>query len=145
MTISPDANSVAVREPAATTADIQLYRAMQIEDDGNPRIGPNHLGFRIGTDIHPDDNGNVRPETGGMSVTPNDPIDLPFHRRPIALGGTSKWPVWWINERKLTANLRYRPEPYKTTHGFVEPSDLMSIVNYQGAIEGTALSWILHA
>ena len=118
---------------------------MAREDDGNPRIAANHLGIRVGTDIQPDDDRNVRPGTGGMSVTPNDPMDLHQHVRPVELGGTGKRPVWWINDEKLPVNLNYRPDPRSRTHGFVEPSDLMSIEDYQEAIEGTAPNWSLYA
>lgn len=143
MTISP-ANS-AETGSSTTIVDTQLFRAMAREVNGNPRIAPAHLGIRIGTDIEPDDDGNVRPETGGMSVTPNDPMDLPQHRRPAELGGTGKWPVWWIHDGKLPVSLNYRPDPRSRTHGFVEPSDLMRLENYQGSIEGTAPNWSLYA
>jgi len=143
MTTNPEANGP--EAGASTTADdTQLFRGMAKAGDGNPRIAPNHLGVRIGADIQPDGDSNVRPNTGGMSVTPNDPMDLPQHRRPAELAGTSRWPVWWIHDRKLPAMLNYRPDPRSRTHGFVEPRTTMNLDDYQAAIAGTAPTWTLY-
>ena len=130
---------------SVTAVDTQLFRAMAKAEDGNPLIAPNHLGVREGLDIEPNADLNVRPKTGGMSVTPNDPMDLPQHRRPVELGGTSKWHVWWIHDGKLPSTLSYRPDPRSSTHGFVEPSNIMSLNDYQSAIAGTAPTWTLYA
>jgi hypothetical protein len=128
----------------SAVTDTQLFRAMEQANNGNPRIAPNHLGVRLGDDIEPDAKGNVRPNIGGMSVTPNDPMDLPLHRRPPELGGTSNRHVWWINDRKLPITLNYRPDPRSRTHGFIEPSGVMSFNDYEAAITGTASNWTFY-
>ncbi len=122
----------------------QLFRAMAKAEDGNPRIADNHLGVRVPTDIQPDVDSNVTPNTGGMSVTPYDPMDLPQHRRPAELGGTSKWPVWWIHDGKFPASLSFRADPRNRKHGFIEPSMVMRLDNYRAAIENTASTWALY-
>lgn len=134
----------ALDETSTATGDSQLFRAMQQAEGGSPRIAPNHLGVRIPNDIQPDTAGNVIPNTGGMSVTPHDPMDLPLHRLPLELGGTSRWPVWWILDGKLPATLAFRPDPRRRTHGYVEPSAVMSLAQYQAGIEGTAPTWNLY-
>ncbi len=48
-------------------------------DPSRPRCGPDarSLGVRVHQDIKPDDKGDVHPETGGMSVSLDDPMNLP--------------------------------------------------------------------
>ena len=60
-----------------------LYRAMA-DDSGMPLIDSFHLGVRTSgprVDIVVDATGTVHPNTGGMSVTPDDPMGLPRHRK----------------------------------------------------------------
>ena len=83
----------------------------------------------------------VHPQTGGMSVAPDTPMNLPLHRRPAELGGTGKDPVWSIKESQLGPSLSYRPDPDLEGHGFVEPAFPMSLGDYVGALEGTAGLW----
>lgn len=129
----------ALDDPAGTL----LYRAMDIGADGRPRVHPDHLGVRVNIDIEPDGQSRVRPGTGGMSVTPNDPSDLPRPHRPPELGGTGKRPVWHIAEPQLPSDLVYRPDPRKRTHGFVEPRDLMEFSKYEAAVISTGPAWSL--
>lgn len=86
--------------------------------------------------------GLVHPDTGGMSVTPNDPAGLPPHRRPPGMGGTGKDPVYCLSEACLGDRLKYRPDPGKSdTHGFVEPREPMTLEEYLKALSDTAGSW----
>jgi hypothetical protein len=84
----------------------------------------------------------VRPETGGMSVSPDDPMRLPAFRRPPAMGGTGKDPVFCISEECLGQSLRYRPDPQRPNeHGFIEPSKPMTLDEFQKALADTVRSW----
>ncbi len=86
--------------------------------------------------------GMVHPDTGGMSVSPFSPTNLPRHRRPPSFGGTGKDPVYSIDDKHLGRSLRYRPDPANPTgHGFVEPASIISFDDYQDAIARTAAAW----
>lgn len=125
----------------------QLFRSMKEGEEGQPQIGPSarQLGVRTEgpkPDIPIDAQGMVHPETGGMSVSPHDPMGLPEHRRPPSLGGTGKDPVFSMNSQSLPEGLQYRPDPRSPqTHGFIEPSGPMSIEEYQRLLGSTASSW----
>lgn len=100
------------------------------------------LGARVPLDITPDEQGKVLPESGGMSVTPDDPAFLPVHLRPKALGGQGKLPVFRVQVAALGALLTYRPDPRTPDrHGFVEPVRVMLLDAYQAALAATAPSW----
>lgn len=79
-----------------------LFRAMKQDSAGQPVCADTArgLGARVPpadpADIVPDRGGDVHPETGGMSVTPGDPMGLPVHRRPPELQGWGKDPVFEI-------------------------------------------------
>ncbi|MCC7071013.1 MAG: hypothetical protein IT383_06815 [Deltaproteobacteria bacterium] len=107
---------------------------------GHPEIGPSArmLGVRGGIDI-PVERGLVRPGTGGMSVAPETPINLPRHRRPPGLGGSGKDPVWCIGQSCLGPSLRFRRD--SPTHGVVEPSRVMTIGEYEAALAETLGGW----
>src|SRR6266542_53264 len=86
-----------------------VYRAMREDAAGGPAIGPTArtLGVRPAVDV-PVSSGQVRPNTGGMSVAPDRPENLPFLRRPAAYGGAGKDPVWGISLDKLGGALQFR-------------------------------------
>ena len=133
-------------EFAAAEDGLPLYRSMRVAEDGLPEVAPTArtLGARPGTDadIVVDAEGNVHPGTGGMSVSPNDPMNLPSHRRPPDLGGTGKDPVWCISSCNLGPDLQYRPDPKDPLgHGFVEPSRTMTLAEYQRALAETRTRW----
>jgi hypothetical protein len=93
-------------------------------------------------DIVPDERGQVRPESGGMSVTPDDPALLPVHLRPKTLGGQGKLPVFRIHVAALGALLAYRADPTRPDrHGFVEPIRVMLLDAYQAALAATPPRW----
>ncbi len=122
----------------------ELFRGMREDANGVPEIceSSRGLGIRPGFDvpvIHPSD--LVGPGQGGMSVSPDDPRSLPYFRRPPALGGTSKDPVWRILETDLGTDLQYRPDPARPGHGFVEPNWPMTLAEYQRALARTQHQW----
>lgn len=52
----------------------------------------------------------VLPRQGGMSVAPNDPLNLQRHRRPASLGGIGRDPVWYIEADDLGPDLDFRQD-----------------------------------
>ncbi len=119
-----------------------LFRSMEKQED-HPRVGTDarSLGVRPGPDIEVDDLGIVRPGAGGMSVSPENVVNLPTHRRPPSWGGTGKDPVWRITEDELGQHLAYRSDPLDPKHGFVEPAGTMQFNDYQEAIHATRELW----
>ncbi len=121
-----------------------LYRAMREAPEGRPASGPTGrtLGVRPHIDIPVDSSDRVHPGTGGMSVAPDAPTNLPRHRRPPEHGGTGKDPVWGMQEGDLGPHLRYVSDDVLTpTHGVVEPVVPMAYEAYQRVLEGTAPYW----
>lgn len=120
-----------------------LFRAMA-NDGGAPLVGPGHLGVRTSgdrCDIKADATGSVHPETGGMSVTPDSPMDLPLHRKPRSLLGTGTRPVWCIASSHVAGHLAIRQD--RPTHWLIEPSSSMELSVFQEALADTAPRWIL--
>ena len=103
-------------------------------------VGPTArtLGVRPGDDI-PVVAGRVSPGTGGMSVVPDNPMNLPDHRRPVPLGGTGKDPIWGIDRGSLGGDVVYRQD--KPTHGLFEPAREMSLDEFQEALADLASRW----
>ena len=122
-----------------------LFRAMKGTVEGLPEIGSSTrtLGVRPGIDVpvlHAKD--MLRPAQGGMSVSPSDPFNLPYFRRPPEFGGTGRDSIWHINDYDLGPELNYRPDPSNPhTHGFVEPLHPMTLVDYQNALVSTQGLW----
>jgi len=132
-----------------------IYRVMTV-DGKCPLVADTArgLGVRIGggtnTDIPVDSNGNVAPNTGGMSVAPRWQ-DLPLHRIPRRLRnivpsavGNDKDACWRMGdgpfvEDAVADGLMLRPD--RTAHGNVEPSETMSLVRYRGFIAATREVW----
>lgn len=122
----------------------QIFRAMK-EDDGHPQLGTSSstLGVRRDTDIPVNDDGTVRPGTGGMSATPDDPRLLPQSRRPRGLaGGTGRDPVWRFDLGERQATVAYEQDG--PGHGVVEPSDEMAFRDYVDGVWATAVKWVRH-
>jgi hypothetical protein len=120
-----------------------LYRSMKAAPDGRPELGPSArtLGARPEDDILVVAN-IVRPGTGGMSVAPGAPRNLPRHRRPPELNGVGRDPVWQVGEETLDSELVYRPDPDDPDmHGFVEPARAMRYSEYVAALERTRELW----
>ena len=122
----------------------RLLRAMREDANGVPEVGPNAraLGIRPGIDIPaalPHE--IVQPGQGGLSVSPDDPMNLPYFRRPPAFQGTGKDPVWEIDLIALGPDLSYRPDPAHRSHGFIEPTRPMMLDEYHQALVKTRNSW----
>lgn len=125
-----------------------FFRSMKMNTNGEPELGPSSstLGIRIPPNLHPDiipnSEGVVSPDTGGMSVSPNSMANLPNFARPTSInngGGTN--PVWCIAQCQLGPELKYAQE--SITHGYIEPSYPMSLLQFQNALANTQSSWKL--
>ena len=127
--------------------DFIVYRSMIAAPDGAPAVGATArmLGVRPGIDIAVDTQGRVLPGTGGLSVAPGDPLNLPRHRRPPEFDGTGADPVWSVRASDLGPDLAYRPDPLAPArHGFVEPARPMSLVDFKRALARTRNHWRRH-
>jgi hypothetical protein len=116
---------------------------MRTAHDGLPEAGPSArtLGVRRdGRDINVDDEGNVEPFSGGMSVA-MAPEYLPDHRRPASFGGTGRDPVWMIRSDDLGEGLRYREDEDLAGHAFIEPTWTMPLEEYEERLELTREAW----
>ena len=126
---------------------MRVLRAMMADEDGKPKIDntARTLGVRIGgqrPDIVVAASGFVLPETGGMSVSPPPPENLPEHRRPDEYGGIGRDPVWELNIDYLPPELVYRPDPLDPyRHGFVEPAVPMRLDEYKKFLRMTQTLW----
>jgi hypothetical protein len=126
----------------------RLFRAMRAESDGLPAVGPSArtLGVRPGIDVLATAPGDtVSPATGGLSVSPDDPLALPSFRRPPAFGGTGKDPVWYLDVDDLGTGLAFRPDPSRSGHGFIEPAVPMTLDQFDDGLLGTRPFWKLVA
>jgi RHS repeat-associated protein len=126
-----------------------IYRAMK-EEGGMAAAGPvdsrRYLGPKLEgngqPDIKPDANGWVHPNTGGVSVAPNDVRNLPDSRFPRELGGRGADPAWCMSTCDLPPGLQYRPDPKRPSgHGFLEPSRPMPLAEYQRLLEDLKSTW----
>jgi len=113
---------------------------MEEGTDGRPKVGPTArtLGVRPGHDL-PVVDGMVGPGTGGMSVAPDSPMNLPPHRRPPRFGGTGKDQVWGIDIESLDGDVQFRQD--KPAHGVIEPAKDMTIERFQDALAALAPRW----
>lgn len=86
---------------------------MRDDGEGCPECGPSarKLGVRLDGDIAISEDGNVEPNTGGMSVALHKTENLPRHRRPTQLGGRGIDPVWEIEDEDLPGSLALRIDP----------------------------------
>ena len=127
----------------------ELFRGMVPAEDGKPALGRSakHLGVRLSIDIAPDANGDVHPETGGMSVSPGSVLNVPNHRRPRAMGygstGSNLLRIYAIAACRVDrGELSLRLDPVRPKkHGFVEPRLAMPASDYENALHGTKEDW----
>ena len=128
---------------------MRVYRSMKEAQDGLPAVGPSGrlLGVRPGNAatadvlaVNPSD--IVPPGTGGMSVAPGDPLFLQRHRRPIALGGIGRDPVWYIETDDLGDELVFRQD--RPEHGLVEPKCPLTLDEFQQALAKSRSHWQLY-
>ena len=120
-----------------------LFRAMKSADDNLPVIGQyaRELGVRPNIDIPVDNQGNVAPFTGGMSVTVDNVRHLPAHRRPSDFGGTGKDPVFSIKKEQLPDVLSSRQSGSRH-HYLIEPKYDCSFDQYQSNLYSTRPKWV---
>jgi hypothetical protein len=117
---------------------------MRRDGYGLPKVGPTRPTLGVVNGEIPEAGGLVEPETGGMSVSPDDSQNLPVHRRPPALGVTGKDPVWVLWEKTLPPGLCYRDDPLDPCHGFLEPCRPMPKYDYVALLEKTRPGWEEH-
>ena len=123
---------------------VPLFRAMKAAPDGMPACedSARGLGARVPQDIEGDAAGFVTPKQGGMSVTPDNPERMNPLRRPRALGGVGKDPLFVIGEERLGTALIIRRDPKDPrSHGFVEPANVMPLDTYRTALAATRPGW----
>ena len=132
----------------------QIYRSMK-EDNGKPLTGQGSstLGIRPGTDITVQPDGTVQPDTGGMSVAPSlgalKKFLIPRRLSSVLLeaeGATGKneLHVWKMGtgtfaDAPLAPKLALRVDDPE--HGLVEPDAVMSLSDYETALQNTRHAW----
>ena len=128
---------------------MRFYRSMIEDADGLPTVGPSArmLGVRPGSHPTPDVlavllTDMVLPGHGGMSVAPDDALNLPRHRRPASLGGTGREPVWYIEDEDWGPNLDFRQD--RATHALIEPARPLALQTFQDALADTRRNWKLY-
>lgn len=124
----------------------ELYRAMRDDGSGKPEVSPTARGLGVrpgGGDVLavlPSD--PVVPSQGGMSVSPNTPMNLAISRRPAKYHGTGKDPVWKADSAVLPLYaLIYRPDARNPKHGYIEPAAPMTLAEYQRRLAATQGEW----
>lgn len=132
--------------PEADKAQEAAYRAMKQARDGLPEVGRSarSLGVRIAgspADIPVFAGNIVRPATGGMSVVFGGAMNLPKFRRPRALGGEGRDPVYAIETARILSPLVVRIDRYP--HALVEPREECLLIQYESALHGTRGMWRL--
>ncbi|MCI0681285.1 MAG: hypothetical protein L0Y71_04205 [Gemmataceae bacterium] len=137
----------------------QVYRSM-LADGGKPKVGAQSkmLGVRVqphaNADIVVDDQGNVHPNTGGMSVAPGwrqlPSFLIPKRLRHLAPDacGRNQLVCWQMGEgafvaARLADDLQLQPDADKPmVHGVIEPAQSMSIAQYQSSLAATRDHWM---
>lgn len=127
-----------------------LFRGMYSAKDRKPKVGnsPNKLGVRAkghdhgeNFDVYPDANGNVAPGAG-MSVTSSDPKELPGHRKPKWLDGSSPSnELFVVEEIDVPPTLAVKQTGEKPTHFEVQPAEVMQLDVYRSELASTRGSW----
>jgi hypothetical protein len=125
------------------------YRVMMPDVDDLPRAGKSArmLGIRVPEDIGLDENGFVRPGTGGMSVAPDSSLNVPTHRRPrgMRMGSTRKSNdrMYALADTAIPADkLDVRPDPLQPCmHAFVEPAITVELARYETDLANTRNDW----
>ena len=79
--------------------------------------------------------------TGGMSITADDPMKLPPHRRPASYDGTGRDLVFEINGDSFGGSLSLRQDD-PPGHCLVEPLSFCLFEDYQVAIYATHPFWL---
>lgn len=128
-----------------------MFRAMKKADDRLPALGrtARTLGVRVSAlgavpedppqfDVYPDTSGHVAPGRG-LSVAIDDPRGLPKHRKPQALGGEGRDPVFSLPVNAVGKVLNLNED--RPPHALIEPATRCSLEEYEAALVGTRPSW----
>ena len=122
-------------------------------EDGLPILGSNtkSLGVRIpGVTVDADamhfdtvlnEQGQVEPDNGGMSVNPPEPEDTVqgLSRRRL---GEEKTVLWRIDVEVLSKySLKFRLDPKNPDHGFIEPLETCDGSDYNENVQATQSDW----
>lgn len=91
---------------------------------------------RVPKDIATDAGGSVAPQTGGLSVNPDSMLHVPLNLR-----NKPGFSVFQIAESRLGESLLFRLDSADVQHGFVEPSRVMPLDDYQAALQNSAPQW----
>ncbi len=120
------------------------YRSMQTEPDRLPKTGEiaRELGVCPDRDLPVDSSGFVAPMTGGMSITADDPMNLPPHRRPASDDGNGRDPAFEIHGDSFGGSLSLRQDG-RPSHYLVEPHTFCLFEDYQVALHATRPFWLL--
>ena len=121
-----------------------VFRAMREDPNGKPvtgrsarKLGVRICGPQIDIPIHA---GRVYPQTGGMSVTPDDPMQLPKIRLPKSLGGEGRDPIFYLQVPNLCSALNLRRD--KRTHALIEPAQCCLFEEFEQNLHGTKEKWV---
>jgi hypothetical protein len=113
-----------------------IYRAMIAAADDHPQTGVRKRTLGVvdsgeSADVIPDDDGNVHPDNGGMSVAPR--------RRDIHGYRAKRDPVWRFDTERLPGTLQYRRDA--RSHGVIEPAESMPLETYRETLAETREDW----
>ena len=125
-------------------SEVQIvFRAMKEDPNGKPltgrsarTLGVRICGPRIDTPIRA---GKVHPQTGGMSVAPDDPMRLPPMRLPKSLGGEGRDPVFYLQVPNLSPALNLRRDT--PTHALIEPAQCCLFEEFERNLHDTKEKW----
>ncbi len=128
-----------------------MFRAMKKADDRLPVLGrtARTLGVRVSAfgavpedppqfDVYPDASGHVAPGQG-LSVAMDDPRGLPKHRKPQALGGEGRDPVFSLPVNAVAKDLNLNED--RPPHALIEPAVRCPLKEYEAALANTRTSW----
>lgn len=150
---------VKCRESVGETTP-KIYRIIKKDDQERPLTGNTTatLGIRVATDIQPDAQGNVQPNTGGMSVSPSFAIlikRLPARMVPArfnslvpgAIGRDTTF-VWCMGEGPFQMDpvhvgLQLTIDSSDIGHGLVEPDTTMTLNEYVTRLHATKGEWTI--
>lgn len=125
----------------------RVFRAMERDDDGWPKVGPSAsaLGVRPGIDIDVDAQNNAVPNKKGMSVSPSWQ-ELPVRRKPRRLGGQGsnntycfRFGTGPFQHSAFGPGLEFLPD--RPTHGVVRPTQLVPLAEYEANLAATRAEW----
>ena len=116
---------------------------MRSDADRLPHIGETarELGVQPDRDMPVDGRGFVKPITGSMSITADEPLKLPAHRRPGFYDRTGRDPIVEIAVECLATRLLLRQDG-DVSHFLVEPLPRCPFGDCQATIQSICPSWL---